>query len=90
MNKQELVAKVMDATGLSRVDAAQAVQAVFESITEALRGGEEVRVVGFGSFAVSTRKASIGRNPRTGEPMEIAACAIPKFRPGKEFRDACN
>ena len=90
MNKQDLVAKVMDATGLNRSDAGRAVQAVFESITEALRDGNEVRVVGFGSFSVSTRKASIGRNPRTGEPMAIAATAIPKFRAGKEFREACN
>ena len=90
MNKQELVAKVMEATGLNRNDSARAVQAVFETITEALRDGEEVRVVGFGSFSVSTRKASIGRNPRTGEPMSIAASAIPKFRAGKEFKDACN
>lgn len=90
MNKQDLVARVMDATGLSRNDAARAVQTVFDTITDTLRSGDEVRIVGFGSFSVSTRKASLGRNPRTGEPMAIAASAIPKFRAGKEFKDACN
>jgi DNA-binding protein HU-beta len=90
MNKQELIGAVAESAGLSRSDAAKAVESVFESVTGALKKGGEVRLVGFGTFSVSKRKASTGRNPRTGEPMSIAASSQPKFKAGKGLKDAVN
>lgn len=90
MNKQELIGAVADASGLSRNDASKAIESVFDTITGALKRGDEVRLVGFGSFSVSKRKASTGRNPRTGEPMKIKASTQPKFKPGKGLKDAVN
>lgn len=90
MNKQDLIAAVVEATGLGRSDATGAVEAVFDTVSGALKRGDEVRVVGFGTFSVSKRAASTGRNPRTGEPMPIEASTQPKFRPGKTLKDACN
>ncbi|HMT42971.1 MAG: HU family DNA-binding protein [Sphingomonadales bacterium] len=90
MNKQDLIASVADASGLTKADASKAVEAVFESITGALKKGDEVRLVGFGSFSVTKRKASTGRNPRTGAPMQIKASAQPKFKAGKGLKDAVN
>ena len=88
MNKQDLIGAVADATGMSRQESVRAVEAVFDTIGNALKRGDEVRLVGFGTFSVSNRKASIGRNPRTGEPMQIKASASPKFRPGKTLKDS--
>lgn len=90
MNKNDLVASVAEQTGLSRSDASKAVDAVFDSIGQALKGGDEVRLVGFGTFAVSERAASEGRNPRTGEKIKIAASKQPKFKAGKGLKDAVN
>ena len=90
MNKQELIGQVADTTGLSRSDATKAVEGVFDVIGSALKRGDEVRLVGFGTFSCSQRKASTGRNPRTGEPMEIKASAQPKFKAGKGLKDAVN
>lgn len=90
MNKQDLIAAVADSAGLSRSDSIRSVEAVFDVIGSALKRGDEVRVVGFGTFAVSKRAASTGRNPRTGEPMQIKASAQPKFRAGKTLKDSCN
>jgi DNA-binding protein HU-beta len=90
MNKQELIGSVAEVTGLSRSDAIKAVEGVFDIISERLQRGDEVRLVGFGTFTVSKRKASTGRNPRTGEPMKIAASSQPKFKPGKNLKDAVN
>ena len=90
MNKQELIGAVADASGLSKSDASKAVEAVFDSVTGALKKGDEVRLVGFGTFSVSKRKASTGRNPRTGEPMTIKASSQPKFKAGKGLKDAVN
>lgn len=90
MNKIELVAQVAEQIGSSKVEAAKAVEAVFDSITAALKLGEEVRLVGFGSFVVAERAASEGRNPRTGEKIKIAASKQPKFRPGKLLKDAVS
>lgn len=90
MNKNDLIGAVANASGLSKNDSIKAVEAVFDTITGALAKGEEVRLVGFGTFAVATRKASTGRNPRTGEPMEIKASAQPKFKAGKILKDAVN
>ncbi|HET8611161.1 MAG TPA: HU family DNA-binding protein [Sphingomonas sp.] len=90
MNKQELIGAVAETTGLSRSDAGKAVESVFDSISGALKKGDEVRLVGFGTFSVSKRKASTGRNPRTGEPMSISASTQPKFKAGKGLKDAVN
>src|SRR3546814_8723835 len=87
MNKQELIGAVADAAGLSRGDAGKAVEAVFDSITRSLKKGDEVRLVGFGTFSTAKRKASTGRNPRTGEPMQISASNQPKFKRGKGLKD---
>ena len=73
-----------------RSDAARAVETTLEVITDALRRGDEVRLVGFGTFSCSRRKASTGRNPRTGEPMQIRESTQPKFKPGKGLKDSVN
>ena len=90
MNKQQLIGAVADSAGLSKGDAARAVEALVETISDALKRGEEVRLVGFGTFTLSRRKASTGRNPRTGAPMSIKASSQPKFKAGKLLKDACN
>ena len=90
MNKQELIGAVAEGTGLARADAARAVETVFGTIGTVLKSGDEVRLVGFGTFSVSKRKASTGRNPRTGEPMKINSSSQPKFRPGKGLKDMVN
>jgi DNA-binding protein HU-beta len=90
MNKQELIGSVAETTGLSRGDASKAVEGVFDAISGALKRGDEVRLVGFGTFTVSKRKASTGRNPRTGEPMQIKESSQPKFKAGKGLKDSVN
>ncbi|EKV30867.1 DNA-binding protein HU-beta [Caenispirillum salinarum AK4] len=90
MNKNDLVAAVADSSGLSKADATKAVDGVFNSITDALKKGDEVRLVGFGTFAVAERAASEGRNPRTGETIKIPASKQPKFKAGKGLKDAVN
>jgi len=90
MNKNDLISAVATSSGLSRNDATKAVEGVFDAITDALKNGDEVRLVGFGTFAVAKRKASTGRNPRTGEAMEIKASSQPKFKAGKGLKDAVN
>lgn len=90
MNKNELISAVAESSGLSKSDASSAVEAVFDTITRVLAKGDEVRLVGFGTFAVAKRKASMGRNPRTGEPMPIKASSQPKFKSGKGLKDAVN
>jgi DNA-binding protein HU-beta len=90
MNKQDLISAVAEGSGLSKSDASKAVESVFESVTAALKKGDEVRLVGFGTFSVSKRKASTGRNPRTGETMTIKASTQPKFKAGKGLKDAVN
>ena len=79
MNKQELIGTVAETSGLGKGDATKAVEAVFDAISTSLKKGDEVRLVGFGTFSVSKRKASTGRNPRTGEEMTIMASNQPKF-----------
>ncbi|MFP6758799.1 MAG: HU family DNA-binding protein [Alphaproteobacteria bacterium] len=90
MNKNDLVAAVSDATSLSKSDAAKAVESVFNTITSTLTKGEEIRLVGFGTFSVARRAASEGRNPRTGEKIQIKASNQPKFKAGKGLKDAVN
>ena len=90
MNRNELIDAVAGKADLSKSSANKAVDAVFESITSALKGGTEVRLVGFGTFSVARRAASEGRNPRTGEKIKIAASKQAKFKPGKRLRDELN
>ena len=90
MNKNDLVAAVASSTGLSKSDAAKSVDGVVDSITSALGDGGEVRLVGFGTFSVSHRKATTGRNPRTGEAIQISATNVPKFKSGKALKAAVN
>lgn len=90
MNKEELINSVADKTQLSKGDAAKAVNAVVQSITEALSAGDQITLVGFGSFAVKERAAREGRNPQTGKPISIAAAKIPGFKAGKALKDAVN
>ena len=90
LNKNDLVAAVAESTGLSKSDAAKAVDGVFDSISGSLSKKEEVRLVGFGTFSVAHRKASTGRNPRTGESIQIKASNQPKFKAGKGLKDAVN
>ena len=90
MNKTDLVASVANATGMSKSDAGNAVESVFDAISSALSGGGEVRLVGFGTFSVSHRKATQGRNPRTGETIQIKASNQPKFKAGKALKEAVN
>lgn len=88
MNKNELVTEVSNQSGLTKADSAKAVDAVFDAITAAMKKKDEVRLIGFGTFLVSKRAASTGRNPRTGAKIEIAASNVPKFRAGKGLKDA--
>jgi DNA-binding protein HU-beta len=90
VNKNDLIAAVSDSAGLSKADASKAVDAVFDSVAAALKSGATVRLVGFGTFSVSKRAASQGRNPRTGAPINIPASKQPKFKAGKGLKDAVN
>jgi len=88
MNKIDLIAAVASRAGLSKADAAKAVDGITSSITSALQGGTEVRLVDFGTFSVGHRIATTGRNPRTGERIQIAARNVPKFKSGKALKAA--
>ena len=90
MNKAKLIDAVASAANLSRADAGRAVDAVVASVTSALSDGDQVSVVGFGTFSVKHRAARSGRNPRTGETIQIAASNVPGFKAGKALRDAVN
>ncbi len=90
MNKSDLVSAVTSTSGASKADAARAVDAVCNVITDALSRGEDVRLVGFGSFSVANRSARMGRNPRTGAPINIPASRQPKFKAGKQLKHAEN
>ncbi|MDD9841638.1 MAG: HU family DNA-binding protein [Alphaproteobacteria bacterium] len=90
MNKNDLVSKVAGDTGLSKADSGKAIESVLDSIAGQLAAGGEVRLVGFGTFSVSNRKATTGRNPRTGEPISIPASKQPKFKAGKALKEAVN
>lgn len=88
MNKAELVGLVAEKAGLSKKDAEKAVVAVFEGIQETLVAGDKVQLVGFGTFETRERGARTGRNPRSGETIQIAASKVPAFKPGKALKDA--
>ncbi|MCH7807050.1 MAG: HU family DNA-binding protein [Proteobacteria bacterium] len=90
MNKNDLIDQIASSAGLSKADAGNALDAVLDSISGALAGGGEVRLVGFGTFSVGHRKATTGRNPRTGEPIDIPASNRPKFKAGKALKEAVN
>lgn len=88
MNKTELIAEVAKKTGMSKKDSEQAVAATIDSITEALKAGDKVALVGFGTFETKHREARMGRNPATKEPMEIKASTVPVFKAGKALKDS--
>ena len=90
MNKNEFIDRVSGMAGMNKAEAARAVDAVFDAITEALRKGDDVRIVGFGTFSAAKRAAREGRNPRTGETINIPASTQPKFSAGKGLKDALN
>ena len=90
MNKTELVAAVAEQAGLSRKDAEAAVKAFADVVADALKNGDKIQLVGFGTFEVSERAAREGRNPKTGESMKIEACKTPKFKAGKALKDLVN
>jgi DNA-binding protein HU-beta len=88
INKNDLVASVAELSGLTKADSARAVDGFIQAITKSLKANEEVRLVGFGTFAVAHRPAGEGRNPRTGEKIKIKASKLPKFRAGKGLKEA--
>ncbi len=88
MNKAELIDAIADKANLTKADASRALDAFIDSVTEALKEGDNVTLIGFGTFTVKERKERQGRNPRTGEPMTIKAAKIPAFKPGKSLKDA--
>jgi DNA-binding protein HU-beta len=90
VNKTQLIENVAKTTKGTKADAARAVDAVLSAIQAALKGGKECRLVGFGTFYVANRKATTGRNPRTGAPIKIKASKQPKFRPGKQLKQSVN
>ena len=90
MNKNELIAAAAESSGLTKKDTEAALKAIVDVITDSLKKGDKVQIVGFGTFEVSERAASEGRNPHTGEAMQIAASKAPKFKAGKALKDAVN
>jgi len=90
LNKAELIGSVAEKAGMPKKDAEKAVNAVFATIEEALAKGDKVQLVGFGTFEVRERAARTGRNPQTGEEIQIAASRVPAFRAGKALKDSVN
>lgn len=90
MNKADLVAKVAEKSGVTKKDAEKAVAGIFAAVQEALADGDKVQVLGFGTFEVKERAARTGRNPQTGEELQIAASKNPSFKPGKALKEAVN
>ena len=90
MNKTELIAAIAEQAEISKKDAEKALKAFVDVVTEQLKEGEKVQLVGFGTFEVSERAAREGRNPQTGKTMKLAACKAPKFKAGKALKDAVN
>jgi len=90
MNKTELVAAIAEEAGLTKADAARALDATVATVTKALSSGDSVAIIGFGTFKVGERAARTGRNPQTGQTIQIAAAKVPSFKAGKALKDACN
>ena len=88
MTKEELIERISKEVSLSKADAGRALNAIIDNILKALKKGEKLTLIGFGTFSVSKRKARIGRNPQTGATIKIAARKVPKFKAGKAFKDA--
>ena len=90
MNKGDLINKIADGANLSKAQAGEALNSVLDSIADALKKGDKVTLIGFGTFSVSKRDARTGRNPQTGDTIKIAAKNVVKFKPGKELSDSVN
>ena len=90
MNKTELISAIAEKTGSSKKDTGVMVEALTDAITDAIKAGEKVTLVGFGTFEARERAARMGHNPQTGEQIEIGACRVPKFKAGKALKDAVN
>lgn len=90
MNKSDLVSAMAEAAGITKTEADKALEAFTDSVTSALKKGDKVSLVGFGTFSTSKRKARKGRNPQTGAEIQIAASTVPKFKAGKSLKDAVN
>jgi DNA-binding protein HU-beta len=90
MNKTELIDAIAVGADISKASAARALDSMLDAVTDSLRKGDQVALVGFGTFAVKERAARTGRNPQTGEEIKIAAAKVPGFKPGKALKDACN
>ncbi|MEH6648431.1 MAG: HU family DNA-binding protein [Motiliproteus sp.] len=90
MNKSELIDAIAASADLSKASAGRALDAALDAVTGALKGGDSVALVGFGTFSVKERAARTGRNPQTGNPIEIAAATVPAFKAGKALKDAVN
>lgn len=90
MNKTQLVEKIAADADLSKASAGRALDAMIEAVGETLQSGDQVSLIGFGTFSVRTRAARTGRNPKTGAEIQIAEAKVPAFKPGKALKDACN
>ncbi|MEO1885499.1 MAG: HU family DNA-binding protein [Methylococcales bacterium] len=90
MNKSELIGAIAEDSGLTKADAGRALDATLSSITEALKAGDSISLIGFGTFSVKARSARTGRNPQTGEAIQIKASNIPSFKAGKTLKDSVN
>ena len=90
MNKSELIDAIAASADISKADAGRALDATLEAVTGALKKGDSVSLVGFGTFAIKERAARTGRNPQTGQPIEISAAKVPSFKAGKALKDAVN
>ena len=90
MNKPELIEKIADNAGISKKEAGKALDGFCQIIKESVKSNDSVRLIGFGTFSLTKKKARIGRNPHTGEEIKIPACNHPKFKPGKEFKEYLN
>ena len=90
MNKDDLINKIASNLDMKKTEARAAVDSVISNIVDSLKNGKEVRLVGFGTFLVSKREARTGRNPRTGETIQIPAKKVPKFRAGKDLKNSIN
>lgn len=90
MNKSELIDAIAEQSGLTKTDSAKALNGFIEAVTSAMQRGDSVALVGFGTFSIKERAARTGRNPRTGEALQIAASNVPSFKAGKDLREAVN
>ena len=88
MNKGDLIEKIVSDVNITKADAARVLESVIDGITQSLKGGERTTISGFGTFSVSKRKARVGRNPQTGEPINIPARRVARFTSGKELKEA--